>query len=146
MVMLEVYYPAKSVAKTGCRRTRRGCLHQNLWLRQNACTSSCARAVRVAVPVARVSCLPQTSRWYWRPGSHLKHETPVAQTHTLAHDEVEGESAMVRSGLGILSKCQTRGLLLCEWSGQNIGSFASLSGRGAASGQERRCAKSLSAV
>lgn len=143
--MLEVCYPAKSVGMTGCRRKRRGCLRQNCWLRQSACTSSCAQAVRVPVAAARVSCLPQTSRWYWRPGSHLKHETLVAQTHTLAHDEVVGESAKVRLELDISNRCQPRGPLLCEWSVRKIGSFASLSGRGAASGQERRCARSKSA-
>jgi hypothetical protein len=53
---------------------------------------------------------------------------------------------MLDWALGILSKCQTRGLLLCELSSQRIDSFASWTAREAACGQERRVAVSKSAV
>jgi hypothetical protein len=62
------------------------------------------------------------------------------------HDEVVGESAKVHWAPGILSKCQTRDPLLCEWSGRRIDWFASLTGREVVFEQAMDCAKSKLAV
>jgi hypothetical protein len=105
------------------------------WSTQSGGSLSCA----VRASVVPGSSWPRTSRRYWRQCSHLKHETPVSQTHTLLHDEVVGVSGKVHWVQDTLNICRLcRDPLLCEWLGRRVGSFASLIGREAASELERR--------